>query len=137
MVGVRHLRLALVDLDPAAHHAHFAGRQQLLQVILAAVEIGEAEPAGLVAAPDAIGLARIVRHLVLVDRHGDGGDLARLGIGDLECVAPVDDGERQVPQQVDHQRTGQFFDEFAQSRPDAGQRCDLGEKGRQFLRTHG
>ncbi len=58
MVGVRHLHLALVDLDLAAHHARLAGRQQLLEIVLAAVEVGEAEPAALVAAPDLVGLAR-------------------------------------------------------------------------------
>ena len=97
MVGVRHLHLALVDLDLAAHHPDLAHGQELLQVVLAAVEVGEAEPAGLVAAPDAIGLARIARHQVLVDGHGERGDLARLGVRDLGRIAAVDDGEGQVP----------------------------------------
>ncbi len=137
VVGMRHLHLALVELDPAAHHANLAHRQQLLQIVLAAVEEGEAEPAGLVAAPDAVGLARIARHQMLVDRHGERGDLARLGMGDLGGVAAVDHGERQVPQQIDDQRAGQFFHELAQPRPDSGQRGHLGEQGRQALRAHG
>ena len=113
MVGVRHLHLALVEIDLAAHHPDLARGQQLLEVILAAVEVGEAEPAGLVAAPDAIGLARIARHQVLVDRHGDRGDLAGLGLGDLGRVAAVDHGEGQVPEQVDDQGPGQPLHELA------------------------
>jgi len=45
MVGVRHLHLALIELDPPADDPPLAGRQQLLEVVLAAVEIGQAEPA--------------------------------------------------------------------------------------------
>ena len=137
MVGVRHLHLALVEIDLAAHHPDLARGQQLLQVILAAVEVGEAEPAGLVAAPDAIGLARIARHQVLVDRDGDRGDLARAGLGDLGRMAAVDHGEGQVPEQVDDQGPGQPLDELAPARPDSGQRCHLGEQGRQTERAHG
>ncbi len=137
MVGMRHLHLALVVLDLAAHHADLARRQELLQVVLAAVEVGEAEAPGLVAAPHAIGLARIARHQVLVDGHGHGGDLARLGVHHLGRIAPVDHGEGQVPQKVDDQWACKFLHELAQPRPDAGQRRGLGEQGREALRTHG
>ena len=44
MVGVRHLHLALVEVDLAAHHPDLAHRQQPLQIVLAAVEKDEAEP---------------------------------------------------------------------------------------------
>ena len=137
MVGVRHLHLALVDLDLAAHHAGFAGRQQLPEVILAAVEVGEAETPGLVAAPDAVGLAWAVRHQMLVDDDGERGDLSRLGSGDVRGVAPVDHGEWQMPQQVHYQWPCKFLHELAQPRADAGQRGDLGEERGETLRAHG
>jgi len=137
MVRVGHLQLALVELEPAADHPDLARRQQLLQVVLAAVEEGEAEPAGLVAAADAVGLSRAARHEVLVHRDGEGGDLAGLGLRDLGRVAAVDQAEGQVPQQVDDLRAGHLFHELPQPRPDSGQRRRLGEQGRQAQGAHG
>jgi hypothetical protein len=137
MVGMRHLHLALVELDPPADDPHLARRQQPLEIVLAAIEVGEAELAGLVAAPDPVGLARIARHVVLVDRHGQRGDLAGLGLRNLRRIAAVDDAQRQVPQQVEHQRPGQPLHEFAQPRADPRQRGYLGEKGGEALGAHG
>ena len=136
MVGVRHLHLALVDFDLAAHHPGLARRQQLLEIVLAAVEVGEADPAALVAAPDLVGLARTVRDHVFVDIDRQGRDLAAARLGHVGRIAPVDHGDGQVPEQVDDQLACKFLHEGAQPRPDSGERRDMGKERGEGLRAH-
>ncbi len=137
MVGVRHLHLALVEFDLAAHHAGLARRQQLLEIVLATVEVGQAEPAALVAAPDLVGLPRAVRDDVLVDVDSQRRDLAAARLGDIGRVPRVDHAGGQMPQKVDDQRAGQLLHKRAQPRTDSGQRRDVGKEGREGLRAHG
>ena len=120
MVGMGDLDLGLVDVDLAADDADFAHRQQLLEIVLATVEVGQAKPAGLVAAPHPIGLAWIAGHQVLFDGDGERGDLAGARSGHFGSVAAIDEAGRQVPEQIDDQRPGEFLHELAKSRPDSG-----------------
>ena len=76
-VGMHHLQHVVVERGRARHVSPLADRQQLLQVILARIEIRQSEIAGLVAGVDLIGRARPVRRRRPVpidgDRDGDDG----------------------------------------------------------------
>ena len=54
-VGMHHLQLAVVELGGAGDVAQLALWQKFLQVVLAGIEEGQRQRAGVVAAIDAIG----------------------------------------------------------------------------------
>ena len=60
--------------------------------------------------------------LVRLDAHRDGHDLVGLQFLDRRRGAAVDDAARQVPQEVDDERTGQALEQLAELRADAGER---------------
>ncbi|BBK32622.1 hypothetical protein STHU_32560 [Allostella humosa] len=66
-----------------------------------------------------------------VDRDRQGGDPSFLDLGQGGRIAAVDDADRQVPQQVDHARTGDSLDERAQALAQARQAGDRGEEGKE------
>ncbi len=137
MVGVGDLDLVVEMLDLAAHHPRRADRQQPLEIVALGMEEHEMEKPGLVAAAHAIGRARIARRLVRVDRHGEGGDGAGRCVGDLGREAPVDQLDRQMPQQIDDLRAGQPLIELGQARADAVEAGDLGKERAEDVRAQG
>ena len=78
-VGMHHLQHAVVERRSARDVAQLADRQELFQIVLARVEIGEGQRAGVVAGVDVVGRARPVRRRrpVAVDRDRDGDDGVR------------------------------------------------------------
>ncbi len=60
-VGMHHLQHAVIEFGGAGDVAQFADRQELLQIVLACVEIGEGEVAGIVVSVNAIGRTRTMR----------------------------------------------------------------------------
>ena len=141
-VGMHHLQHAVVERDRAGHVAPLADRQELLQVILARVEIGEDEIAGLVAGVDLVGRARPVRRRrpVAVDGDRDGDDGVGLHIAQLRPRAAVDRAGRQVEQQIDDARhvvaAEQAAIELLDLRPDAGQARERREQRIEHVWPH-
>ena len=78
-VGMHHLQMAVVKGGGARNVPHFADRIELLQIILARVEIGDRQRVGVVACLDIVGRARPMRRRrpVLVDRDRDRDDRVR------------------------------------------------------------
>ncbi len=119
-------------------------RQQPLEIIALGVEEDEMQEPGLVAAAHAVGLARIGRPLMRIDRHRDGRDGARRRVRHLGREAAVDDVDRQVPEQIDDMRPGELLEQLAEARPHARQagdrreqrEQDLGAQGRRGCRAH-
>ena len=119
MVGVGDLQAVGEDLDLAADDPLLTLGQHPVQVILAGMEEDQVQLASLVAAGDAIGLARVARRPVGADHNSQGGDAAGLGGGHLGRIAPVDQPARQVPAEVDHLRPGQRLEQLGKARPHA------------------
>ena len=141
-VGMHHLQHTVVEFGGAGDVARLALGQELAQIVLARVEIGQRQRLpGVVAGDDAVGRARPVarRRPVLVDGDGDGDHLARLHRVELWPRAAIDDAGRQVKQQVDDARrlaVEQPGIELFQLRPDAGQAGERGEQGAEHERAH-
>ena len=136
-VGMHHLQMPVVKLRGARHVTGFAFRQELLQIILAGVEIGQRQRVGVVvrvAGIDVVGRARTVgrgRAMALdhdLDRyHRVGRDL-----GQFRPVAPVDIAARQMEQEIDDARRfvvapEQPGIELLELGPDAGKARQRGE----------
>src|SRR6185312_9170216 len=100
----------------ARDDARRADRQMLLDPIAAHMEEDEEEEAGLVAAAHAVGLARIMRLLVLVDGDGECRDLAVFRFSHLRLMAAVDEAGGKMPEQVDHEGRGELLEQLAQAR---------------------
>jgi hypothetical protein len=121
VVGVDHVELAAEALDAAADRTHLAERQGPQQVVLTRVEEYEIDVAGRIRAAHLVGLARVVRLHVSLDPHHDGRDDAALGGRQMRLMAPVDQPGRQVPDDVDDQRSGQLFHQLRKPLTDARQ----------------
>src|SRR5262249_16286308 len=80
-VGMHHLPHTVVECDRARYVAPFSDRQQLLQVILARIEISQREIAGLIAGVDLIGRAWPVWRRGGGGGGGGGGGVAGGGPG--------------------------------------------------------
>ena len=141
-VGMHHLPHMVVECDRARYVAPLADRQQLLQVILARIEISQHEIAGLIAGVNLIGHARPVRRRRPVAIHGDrdGDDGIGHHVAQLRPRSPVDRAGGQVKQEIDHPRrlfaAEQPAVELLQLRPDAGQRRDRSEQRIEQARPH-
>ena len=135
--------MAVIEGRRARDVAQLAFGQELFQVILARVEIGNGERVGVVAGVDIVGRARPVRRRrpVLLDGDGDGHDAIGLHLAQLGLVAPVDKAGRQVKQQVDNARRlvvapDQPAEQLFELRPDPGQRRERREKRIEHGRPH-
>ncbi len=69
---MHHLQMAVVERDGAGDVAQFAFGQELFQIILARVEIGDGQRVGVVACLDIVGRARPVRRRRAMPLDGDG-----------------------------------------------------------------
>ena len=124
-VGVGDLGRPVVELDPAADHPLGADRQQARKVVALDVEIGQGQPPGRVGADHPVGPGTMaVIGVVRLDAHRDGHDLVGAQLADRRRGAPVDDAARQMPQQVDDERSGEALEELGELRADAGKRGD-------------
>ena len=105
-VGMQHLQVPVVERRGARHVAQLALGQELFQIILARVEIGDGQRVGVVESIDVVGRARPVRRRrpVALDGDGDSDDRIRPHLAQLRLVAPVDEAGRQVEEQVDDAR---------------------------------
>jgi hypothetical protein len=127
----------------ARYDAPLAHRQQPVDVILAGIEIGDHETAGVVAGIDLVGRPRPVRRrgAVAVDRHRDGDDRAGHDIAQHRTGAPVDRPGRQMEYEIDHARRVLAAEQPAiEPRhlvADAGQGGDRREQGVENAGTHG
>ena len=142
-VGMQHLQMAVVERRGARHVAQLALGQELFQIILARVEIGDGQRVGVVEGVDVVGRARPVRRRrpVALDGDGDGDDRVRPHLAELRLVAPVDEAGRQVKQQIDDARRlavtpQEPRKQLLQLRPDAGQGGEGCEKRIEHVRPH-
>ena len=126
-VGMQHLQVAVVERRDARHVAQLALGQELFQIILARVEIGDGQRVGVVEGVDVVGRARPVRRRrpVALDGDGDSDDGIRPHLAQLRLVAPVDEAGRQVKQEIDDPRRLAVAPkkprkQLLQLRPDAG-----------------
>ena len=105
-VGMHHLQVPVVERRRPGHVTGFADRQELLQIILAGVEIRQRQRVGVVVGVDVVGRARPVRRgrAVFVDHHLDRHHRVRRNLGEFRPVAPVDVTGRQMEQKIDHPR---------------------------------
>ncbi len=141
IVGVGHLRHAVVVLDLAADHPLGADRQEALQVVALDVEIDQHQRARRIADEHPIGPPPnpgLVTFDLGLDRNDRAGrPIARVERADLRRGAAVDDPRRQVPQQIDDIGAGGALDEAPELRPDAGQCRHRGEERVEEGGTHG
>ncbi len=142
-IGMHHLQHAVIERHGARHDAASAHRQQPVDMILARVEIGDDEAAGVVAGIDEIGRPRPVGRwrAVAVDRHRDGDDATGHDIAQHRPRPPVDGPGRQVEHEIDDARRVLAAEQPAiEPRDlvaDARQRRDRREQGIEDTRTHG
>ncbi len=92
------------------------------------VEKDQDHAAGFVVAAHLVGQAPVARRKMGIDRHGQGDDYAFGRISQRGGKAPVDDSRGQVPAQAGDGLARNFFDELAQARPDARERCRRGKE---------
>jgi hypothetical protein len=142
-VGMHHLQMAVVERRGARYVPDFADRQELLQIVLARVEIGDGERIGLVARLDVVGRAGPVRRrrAVLLGGHRDGHDRIRLHLAQFRLVAAIDEAGRHMEQEIGHARrlavaADQAREQLFELRPDARQRRQRREKRIEERRTH-
>ncbi len=97
-VGMQHLQVAVVKRRDSGNVAQFADGEQLLQIVLARIEIGDGQRVGVVAGLDVVRRARAIgrRRAMFVHGDRDGDDHARLDGGHLRPIAPVDETRRHV-----------------------------------------
>ena len=100
VIGVDDLAAALEVADLAGGDDRLADLEGLFEPLAVGVEVGERDEAGVVAQADAGGKFR-AGVIDLVDRAGDGGDLADLDFVDGGAVAAVDPAGGQVEDQVE------------------------------------
>ena len=134
-VGMHHLQMAVVERRDARNVADLALGKELLQIILARVEIGDGQRVGVVAGVDIVGRARPVRRRRPVAIDGDGDRHHGIGRdrGELWLIAAVDEAGRQMKQKIDDARrlavaADQAREQLLQLRPDAGQRRERREQ---------
>ena len=104
---------AVVELNPPADHALGADRQEAREVIALDVEIGQGQPPGRVGANDPIG-PRAAAGLVRLDPHRNGDDLIGLQVLDRRRGAAIDNSTRQMPQQIDDERTRETLEQLGE-----------------------
>ncbi len=136
VIGVGDLDLIVEMLDPAAHHPDRSHRKQAFEVIALDVEEHEVEKAGLIAAPHAVRLARVVRLQMCVHGHDEGGDDAGRSLRHLGPETAVHERRGPVPEQVRHMGAAQPLDQLAEARSHARQAGDSGEEWEEDLRAH-
>src|SRR5215469_6812678 len=121
--------MAVIEGRDAGNVADLGDGIELLQIILARVEIGDGQRIGVVARLDIVGRARPMRRRrpVLVDRDRDGDDAVRRHGAEFRLIAAVDETARQMKQKIDETRrlavaAEESRIEFFQLRPDPRQR---------------
>ncbi len=136
VVGMHHVEHPVTALDPAADGAQRTHWQGLFQVVAAGIEEHQVDEARRIGATHLVGRPRIVRLGVAFHPHHDGDDAAIGGGRQMRLVPAVDQPGRQVPEQVHHQRPGQFLHRLRQPLTDAGQTGYWREQGIQDIRSH-
>ena len=142
-VGVHHLPCMVIEGDRARYVSPLSHGQQLLQVILARIEISQSEIAGLVAGIDLIGRTRPVRRWrpVSIEGDRDGDDGVGHHVAQFRPRAAVDRAGGQMKQEVDDTRlvlaAEQPTVELLEPRADAGERRNQGKKRIEQARPHG
>ncbi len=103
IIGMHHRGAAVEPVDLAADRHFCVDRQLLFQPRRLSAEEDQRQFAGLVMQEDAIGNVAFAawRHLVAVDARRDRHDRALRRAGDSRLVAPVDQREGRVEEQVD------------------------------------
>ena len=89
------------------------------------------ELAAVVGAEDAVRAAARSRRLVFENADAQRRRPAQLDAGDRGRKPPIDDALRQMPQQIDDARPGELAQRLRHGGPDAGQRVDGREQGKQ------
>ena len=146
VVRVDHGRAAVEPLDLAADIERRADRQRLFEIVAMGVEEGEGDLAGVVMGEDPPRNAPVAarRLLVTVDADLEGDDGAFRRQRDARLVAPVDDADGKVEEEIDDARrvllvrpADQPAERDAELRPDAGKAGDRAEEGVEDVRAHG
>ena len=112
------LGCTVVEFDPPADDPLGADREQPREIVALEVEVSQGQPPGRVGADHPVG-PRTVAGLVRLDPHRDRHDLVWLQVLDRRRGAAIDDAARQVPQQVDDERTGKALEELCELLADA------------------
>lgn len=120
VVGMRHLKAAIEDFEPAAYQSPFSLRKQLLKPSLFAAKEDELKLVMLVPAEDPPGRAGSRRLMMADHLHLKGCDSAGLRLCQGWAIAAVDQSRGQMPAEVHNTGTGQALKEFGQARAHAG-----------------
>ena len=143
-LGMEHLQVTVVERRGARNVTQLALGQELFQIILAGVEIGDGERIGVVARLDIVRGARPVRRRWPMPVDGDRDRHHRVGrdLGEFRLVAPIDKAARQMEQQIDDARRLAFAtaekprEHLFELRPNAGQGRQGREQWVERRRTH-
>jgi hypothetical protein len=142
-IGVHHLQMAVVERCRARDVAQLALRQELLQIVLAGVEVGDGQRVRVVARVDIVGRALPVRRRrpVTIDRHRDRHHGVGLDVAKLRLLAAIDEPGRQMKQEIDKARrlavtADQALEQLLQLWPDPRQRRHGGKERIEHVRPH-
>jgi hypothetical protein len=136
VIGVGHLKHALVALDLAADHPGRSHGERFVEIVAMRMEenqLHRPRPVGtahLVGKPWRAGLHVSVDR----DRHRD--HRAGRGFRDARRKTPVDQSAGQMPQEIDGLGSRHPLDELADARPHAGQGGHGGEQGVEDFGAH-
>jgi len=130
---MRHLRHAAVELDPPADDALGADRQQPGELVALHIEINEGQGPGVVGADHPV-RASPETGLVRFDAYGERCNTVGFERPDSWRGPPVDDTARQVPQQIDDERSGKALEQLGRLRANAWER---GHRRKQLVEDGG
>ena len=131
VIGMHHLQSLAERVNHAADDPCLARRQRLQQVLGPGVEEHQDQLAAGVAAENPVGPAARSRRLVFEDTDAQRRRPARLNAVDRGREPTIDDALRQMPEQIDNARPGELAQRLSHEWPDAGQRVDGREQGKQ------
>ncbi|GMV62145.1 MAG: hypothetical protein AMXMBFR74_13140 [Parvibaculum sp.] len=133
---MRHLRRALIELDPSGEDTPFTLGHCFGYVVGPGIEEDDLHLARLVKDVDPVGKPFGTGRYMQPHRDLDGGDFSIPDFGDFWPGPPVDKARRQVPQEIDHLRPGELFDQLFEARAYARQRARRGKKRKKDFRPH-
>ena len=137
IIGVGHLQLGAIALDPSGQQAHGADRELTLEIGALRVEEDQLDIPGVVLADDAIGRPAVASRggVMLLHPDQEGRELPGHGLGNRGLGAPVGQARGQMKQQVDDARCAatrqieQLAEHSRKARADTFDADDTGEIG--------
>ena len=129
MIGVCHLYTALKQLDAAANESALANGQLLGNIIIMRMEKNQFQCASFIFAKHPIRTASTTRRPVMLNhKYIKSGNGAIIKIGQRWALAPVNQTNRQMPQNINHMLSNPLFKYRCQLDTDTGKACGRRKK---------